>query len=119
MVYGHLGLLGPHAARNVGEEHLQEQDHVMQEFQAVEEKLVQEIVTKIKPAMHNAALFLGDGAHGGLGASVLVIAVPVESHEANLAPTPNLNVVELVQLEHPIRPTHVALTIAGRILVTP
>ena len=56
MVYGHLGLLGLHAARNVGEEQLQGQDHVMQEFQAAEEKLVQEIVTKIKPAMHNAAV---------------------------------------------------------------
>ena len=56
MVYGHLGLIGPHAQYVVGEEHLQGHDLVMQEFQAVEEKLVQEIVTKIKPAMHNAAV---------------------------------------------------------------
>ena len=56
MVYGHLGVLGPHVQYVVGEEHLQGHDLVMQEFQAVEAKLVQEIAPKIKPAMHNAAV---------------------------------------------------------------
>ena len=45
-----------------------------------------------------------------------MITTPVERREASTVPTLALNAVELVQLEHPMRLTHAALTIVGTIL---
>ena len=46
-----------------------------------------------------------------------MITTPVERREASTVPTLALNAVELVQLEHPMRPAHAALSIVGTILV--
>ena len=58
MVFGPPGLVGLHAARDVGEELLPGQDHAMLWFQAVGEPLVPATTEKIKAAMNNAAVRL-------------------------------------------------------------
>jgi len=70
MVFGPPGLVGLHAARDVGEELLPGQDHAMLWFQAVGEPLVLATTEKIKAAMSSAALWLEDGVPGDLGATV-------------------------------------------------